>query len=77
MKSVSRALVAGLLGGALALTTACSSGGGKGGSSDGGKPADSKAAVSAAQIAIEPKTGASDVKPSGALKVSVASGKLS
>ncbi|WP_280701140.1 Ig-like domain-containing protein [Kitasatospora sp. GP82] len=76
MKSVSRALVAGLLGGALALTTACSSSG-KGGSSDGGKPAESKAAVSAAQISIEPKAGATDVKPQGALKVAVAGGKLS
>ncbi|MGE7439654.1 MULTISPECIES: L,D-transpeptidase [Kitasatospora] len=71
-----RALVAGLLGGALALTTACSSGGG-GGSSDGGKTAESKAAASAAQIAITPKNGATDVKPSDGLKVSVASGKLS
>ncbi|MGK4583052.1 L,D-transpeptidase [Kitasatospora sp. HPMI-4] len=73
MKSVRRALVAGLLGGALALTTACSGGGG--GSSDG-KAAESKAPVSAAQIAISPKNGATDVKPSDGLKVSVASGKL-
>jgi lipoprotein-anchoring transpeptidase ErfK/SrfK len=70
---VSRALAAGLLGGALALTTACSGGGG--GSSDG-KAAESKAPVSAAQIAISPKNGATGVKPSDGLKVSVASGKL-
>ncbi|GAA2132310.1 Ig-like domain-containing protein [Kitasatospora kazusensis] len=77
-----RALAAGVLGGALALTTACSGGGGTGGSGGSGSaaakaPGASKSAVSAAVLSIEPANGATDVKPSGALKVSVASGKLS
>ncbi|KJK54820.1 hypothetical protein UK12_32635, partial [Saccharothrix sp. ST-888] len=69
----------GLTAGVLVLTTAACSAGGGGASGDAAaRIAESpKPTVSAAQIAIEPKTGASDVKPSGALKVSVASGKLS
>jgi len=74
VKSVRRGVVAGLLGGALALSTACSSGGG--GGTGGTTGATSKAAVSAAVVTIEPANGATGVKPSGPLKVSVTSGKL-
>ncbi|MDH6575723.1 Ig-like domain-containing protein [Kitasatospora sp. MAP5-34] len=83
MKSMGRALAAGVLGGALALTTACSGGSGSGGTGGGSgsggakSPSASKSAVSAAVVSIAPANGATDVKPSGALKVSVASGKLS
>ncbi|WP_441250182.1 L,D-transpeptidase [Kitasatospora sp. McL0602] len=80
MRSFGRALTAAAVGGALVLTAACSSSGGGGGTSTdgGGKPAASKSTpVSAAVVSIAPANGATDVKPSGVLKVSVASGKLS
>ncbi|MFJ1704712.1 Ig-like domain-containing protein [Kitasatospora sp. NPDC088346] len=67
-----RVLAATVFGGALALTTACSGGGG--GSASG--PAASKEKTSAAAVSIEPANGATGVKPTGALKVSVANGKL-
>ena len=64
-----------VLGGALALTTACSSsGGGFGPSADGPKQAEQK--KSAALVSIEPANGATGVKPSGALKVGVTNGRL-
>ncbi|MGF1430801.1 Ig-like domain-containing protein [Kitasatospora sp. LaBMicrA B282] len=76
-----------LLGGVLLLSTACTSGGGthpggsdaKGGgpSAAGGSPSSSAAPkTSAAVVDVEPKNGAQNVAPSGALKVSVTSGKL-
>ncbi|MGE7437358.1 L,D-transpeptidase [Kitasatospora sp. NPDC001175] len=74
-----RRIRGGLTTGALVLATAaCSAGGGGGSDQAAAKMAASpKPTVSAARIDIEPKAGATDVKPSGALKVSVASGKLS
>ncbi|WP_354642389.1 L,D-transpeptidase [Kitasatospora camelliae] len=81
MKSIRGGLAVGALGGALVLMVAgCSSGGGK--TAEGapaGAPnatAAARPAVSAAVVSIEPANGAADVKPSGALKVSVAGGKL-
>jgi hypothetical protein len=82
MASLRRGVAVGALGGALVLmATACgSSGGGTGGGTGDGRAATTAAAprptVSAARIAIEPGNGATDVKPSGALKVSVAGGRL-
>ncbi|MCC9306952.1 Ig-like domain-containing protein [Kitasatospora sp. RB6PN24] len=70
-----------LAGGVLVLATACgpdsSNAGGSGGSSGG--PAASSAAspkLSAAVLSVSPKDGTDDVAPSGAVKVSVADGKL-
>ncbi|MER5637616.1 Ig-like domain-containing protein [Kitasatospora sp. NPDC002227] len=78
MKSIGRGVTAAVVGGAIALTAACSSSGGGSASGGAGKtPTPSKPAVSAAVVSISPANGATDVKPSGALKVSVASGKLS
>ncbi|WP_345699039.1 L,D-transpeptidase [Kitasatospora terrestris] len=77
--------LAGVLGGALILTaalTGCSAAGAKTKDPAGAAPAAAKLAespkptVSAAVVTVEPATGAKDVKPAGALKVSVASGKL-
>ncbi|MFI9270339.1 Ig-like domain-containing protein [Kitasatospora sp. NPDC052896] len=70
----------GALSGAL-LLAACSGGGGHSGGSSaggsgGGTAAQAAAKTSAAVVDIEPKNGTQDVAPSGALKVSVASGKL-
>ncbi|MDH6133141.1 lipoprotein-anchoring transpeptidase ErfK/SrfK [Kitasatospora sp. MAA4] len=74
--------------GGLLLATACSSGGtggttgagGSGGGGASGQPgtvaSSSQAKTSAAVVDIEPKDGSTGVAPSGALKVSVASGKL-
>ncbi|MER5637615.1 Ig-like domain-containing protein [Kitasatospora sp. NPDC002227] len=81
-----RGLAAVGLGGALVLmTAACGSGSGSGAdaaAARAGSKAPSASAspgptVSAAVVKIEPADGAKDVKPGGALKVSVASGKLS
>ncbi|GAA2142623.1 Ig-like domain-containing protein [Kitasatospora kazusensis] len=83
-----RPLAALALGGALLLATACGSAGvhpggaavsaGAGGNAGaGGAGATSVTAKpSAAVLDVEPKNGAQDVPPSGALKVSVTSGKL-
>ncbi|MBB4924552.1 L,D-transpeptidase [Kitasatospora kifunensis] len=85
-----RAAAALLLGGALLLTAACGpdsggSGGGKaaGAPSAGGQNAPAAAAAnsptakpSAAVVDVEPKDGTQNVAPNGALKVTVASGKL-
>ncbi|GAA1975193.1 Ig-like domain-containing protein [Kitasatospora viridis] len=72
----------------LVLATACgpddtkasgsgSSGGGSGSSSAPGTPGSAASPkVSAAQLSVDPKDGATDVAPNGALKVSVADGKL-
>ncbi|WP_035797867.1 L,D-transpeptidase [Kitasatospora mediocidica] len=77
------------LGSTMLLATACSGSGTGGGTSADGKPAAggpgapsaapaSSAApkTSAAVVDIQPKDGSQDVAPAGALKVSVASGKL-
>ncbi|MDH6128038.1 Ig-like domain-containing protein [Kitasatospora sp. GP82] len=63
----------------LVLTTAaCSAGGGSGASGQATEVAGApKPTVSAAQISIEPKSGTTDVKPQGVLKVAVAGGRLS
>ncbi|MFJ1752439.1 Ig-like domain-containing protein [Kitasatospora sp. NPDC088134] len=74
----------GALAGALVLmaTAGCSGpakaegGGGGGGSSSSATPSPAKPTVSAATIAIEPANGTVDVKPSGAVKVTAAGGKL-
>jgi len=78
-----RGLAVGALSGALVLAaTGCSqSGNAKPGAGNAAAAMQSAAApakpsVSTAVISIEPGDGAKDVKPSGALKVSVASGKL-
>ncbi|MFD9125911.1 Ig-like domain-containing protein [Kitasatospora sp. NPDC059571] len=81
MASVRRTVAAGALGGALVLmATGCGSSGGGGAKSGDGRAATTaaapKPAVSAAQIGIEPKNGSTGVKPSGALKVTVSSGRL-
>ncbi|WP_104821113.1 Ig-like domain-containing protein [Kitasatospora sp. MMS16-BH015] len=80
-----KGLAAGVLGGALVLTVAACGGpasptpasGGAGGAGAGAASASPKPAVSAAVVSIEPADGSKDVKPSGALKVGVAGGKLS
>jgi hypothetical protein len=69
-----------LAGGVLVLATACgpdssSDAAGKGGSS-GGPAASASPKLSAAVLSVSPKDGTQDVAPSGALKVSVADGKL-
>ncbi|MDH6576330.1 Ig-like domain-containing protein [Kitasatospora sp. MAP5-34] len=73
-----RAVTTLALGSMLLLLTACgggtSGGGSKAANASGAAPATPK--VSAAQVEVEPKNGAQDVAPSGALKVSVTSGKL-
>ncbi|MER5864694.1 Ig-like domain-containing protein [Kitasatospora sp. NPDC002040] len=81
-----RGLAVGALGGVLVLTaTGCSGEGrstaapGPGGAaaSQSATPATpARPTVSAAVVSIEPADGAKDVKPAGALKVSVAGGKL-
>ncbi|MGK4583053.1 L,D-transpeptidase [Kitasatospora sp. HPMI-4] len=71
MKRIRGVLIAGSL---VLATAACSAGGG--GAEQASAELAAKAAVSAAQIAISAKNGATDVKPSDGLKVSVASGKL-
>ncbi|MFJ9517887.1 Ig-like domain-containing protein [Kitasatospora sp. NPDC101801] len=82
-----RGLAVGALGGALVLmATGCSGGNSPAGSGSGqaaaalqGAPsasAPAKPTVSTAVVSIEPGNGAKDVKPAGALKVSVAGGKL-
>ncbi|WP_327067921.1 L,D-transpeptidase [Kitasatospora sp. NBC_01302] len=79
-----RAGAALLLGGVLVLTAACgpdSSGGGKPNAApNGGGTAAAQssptAKPSAAVVDVEPKDGTKDAAPNGALKVSVASGKL-
>ncbi|MCP2307659.1 MULTISPECIES: L,D-transpeptidase [Kitasatospora] len=78
-----RGLAVGALGGALVLmaVTGCSAGGTKDKGGDSGAAAakiaaPAKPTVSAAVVSIEPANGTKDVKPAGALKVSVASGKL-
>ncbi|MEY9943884.1 Ig-like domain-containing protein [Kitasatospora sp. GAS1066B] len=84
-----RAGTALLLGGVLLLATACGSGSGSGGGSASGSGAGHRAApaavtggpssapkTSAAVVEVEPKDGSQNVAPSGALKVSVTSGKL-
>jgi lipoprotein-anchoring transpeptidase ErfK/SrfK len=63
-------MAAAALGCVLAVTTACSSGG-SGTGSEAAKPK-----ASAAVIGIEPGNGAKDVKPTGALKVTVTNGRL-
>ncbi|WP_420707659.1 MULTISPECIES: L,D-transpeptidase [unclassified Streptomyces] len=68
-----------VIAGALVLSlAACGGGGGSGsGSGDGkGKGGSRKGAQSAAAVSIAPKSGATGVDTSGALKVSVAQGKL-
>nr|WP_234443540.1 Ig-like domain-containing protein [Streptomyces sp. NRRL B-24484] len=72
-RAAGRVVAAAVLGGALVLTTACSSSGGGGSSSGADKQEQKK---SQAQLTIEPANGATKVKPSGALKVAVANGKL-
>ncbi|WP_280723626.1 Ig-like domain-containing protein [Kitasatospora sp. MAA4] len=78
------------VGGTLLLATACGGNGGGTSASADGKPAAGGGAgtpsaapassaapkTSAAVVDIEPKDGAQDVAPTGALKVSVSSGKL-
>lgn len=69
-----------LAGGVLVLATACgpddtSKAGGSGGSS-GGPAASASPKLSAAVLSVSPKDGTDDVAPSGAVKVSVADGKL-
>ncbi|MFF2658103.1 Ig-like domain-containing protein [Kitasatospora sp. NPDC058032] len=97
VRSIRRAVAAGLVGGALVLTSACGGGGGASGgggnagaakaelggaagvpsASATGAPATSAAPkVSQAVVDIEPKTGAVDVAPDGALKVAVSGGRL-
>ncbi|MFJ9948092.1 Ig-like domain-containing protein [Kitasatospora sp. NPDC091207] len=100
MRSIRTVVAAGLIGGALVLTSACSGGGGGGSAAkaelgggaaagaassasapgSGAAPATAPAAatpkVSTAVLDIQPKNGAVDVAPSGALKVAVAGGRL-
>ncbi|MDH6112871.1 lipoprotein-anchoring transpeptidase ErfK/SrfK [Kitasatospora sp. MAP12-15] len=89
MKSKAKAIRVVLAVGGLLLATACSSGGGSGTTSGAGgtgggtggaagQPGTSSSAASksTAVVDIEPKDGATNVAPAGALKVSVASGKL-
>ncbi|WP_189270919.1 L,D-transpeptidase [Kitasatospora griseola] len=69
--------VVGALAGALVLmaTAGCSTDTAKA-DSPKAAPSSAKPTVSAATIAIEPANGTTDVKPSGAVKVSAANGKL-
>ncbi|MFI6442998.1 Ig-like domain-containing protein [Kitasatospora sp. NPDC050543] len=87
MKSIRAGVAAGLLGGVLVLTTACSGGGSTtgaqaalgadaAGAPAASAPATAQPKVSAAVLEISPRNGATDVAPGGALKVSVAKGKL-
>ncbi|PBC77715.1 lipoprotein-anchoring transpeptidase ErfK/SrfK [Streptomyces sp. TLI_235] len=80
MASVRRGLTAGALGGVLVLAAAaCSSTGAAPGAAAPGAgttAAKAKPAVPAAVVGIEPKNGAVDVKPSGAVKVTAFGGKL-
>ncbi|MEV7178685.1 Ig-like domain-containing protein [Kitasatospora sp. NPDC093679] len=79
MGSVRRGLTAGLLGGALVLAAAaCGPSGSPGGaaSAAGTTAARPRPTVPAAVVTVEPKNGATDVKPSGALKVTATGGKL-
>ncbi|MFB7376349.1 Ig-like domain-containing protein [Kitasatospora purpeofusca] len=112
MKSIRKVVAAGLVGGALVLTSACGGSGGAGsgtaakaelgaggtaGAPSSAAPADGQAAgapaatgapagaattapavpkVSQAVVDIQPKSGAVDVAPNGALKVAVTGGKL-
>ncbi|WP_063857120.1 L,D-transpeptidase [Kitasatospora sp. Root107] len=79
-----RGLAVGALGGALVLVATGCSGEGKSPAVSGAGNAaaalqsatPAKPTVSAAVVSIEPGNGAKDVKPAGALKVSVAGGKL-
>ncbi|MFD9130242.1 Ig-like domain-containing protein [Kitasatospora sp. NPDC059571] len=71
MKRTNRFMAAAALGSALMVTTAACSSGGGGGGSEAAKPK-----ASAAKVSIEPGDGAKDVKPNGALKVTVTDGKL-
>ncbi|MEV6206586.1 Ig-like domain-containing protein [Kitasatospora sp. NPDC051914] len=73
-RAAGRVVAAAVLGGALVLTTACSSSGGGSSSTGSGKQEEQK--KSQAVVSIEPANGATKVKPSGALKVAVANGKL-
>jgi lipoprotein-anchoring transpeptidase ErfK/SrfK len=68
----------GLIAGALVLSlAACGGGGGKtAGAGDGKGSATQQAKQSTAAVSISPKSGATGVDTSGALKVSVAKGKL-
>ncbi|BFV61053.1 Ig-like domain-containing protein [Kitasatospora sp. CMC57] len=80
-----KGLAVGALGGALVLMATGCSGEGKSAGGSGAanaaaalqSAAPTKPAVSAAVVSIEPGSGAKDVKPAGALKVSVTGGKLS
>ncbi|MFE7193161.1 Ig-like domain-containing protein [Kitasatospora sp. NPDC057541] len=94
--AIRRAVAAGLVGGALVLTSACGGASGDGGggnagaakaelggaagvpsASPTGAPATSAAPkVSQAVVDIEPRAGAVDVAPDGALKVAVSGGRL-
>ncbi|MEV6208169.1 Ig-like domain-containing protein [Kitasatospora sp. NPDC051914] len=80
MGSVRRGLTAGVLGGALVLAAAACGPSGEGkdttASKAGTTAARPRPTVPAAVVAIEPKNGATDVKPSGALKVTATGGKL-
>ncbi|MEV0534950.1 Ig-like domain-containing protein [Kitasatospora sp. NPDC050463] len=102
MRSIRTVVAAGLIGGALVLTSACGGGAGGGsaakaelgggaaagaastaspqasGSAPAGTPAPAAATpkVSAAVLDIQPKNGAVDVAPNGALKVAVTGGRL-
>jgi hypothetical protein len=80
-----RAAVALLAGGVLVLTSACGpddtskAGGGSGDASSASSASPGGAAspkLSAAVVTVDPKDGTQDVAPSGAVKVSVTSGKL-
>ncbi|MFF2954546.1 Ig-like domain-containing protein [Kitasatospora sp. NPDC057965] len=97
--AIRRAVAAGLVGGALVLTSACGAGGGASGDGGGGNAGAAKAElggaagvpsapptgapatsaapkVSQAVVDIEPRAGAVDVAPDGALKVAVSGGRL-
>lgn len=77
MTAMRRRLAVGALGGALVLTVAgCGGGSGSTQAKGAGAPVPPKPSVSAAVVTIEPANGAADVKPSGALKVSAANGRL-
>ncbi|WP_052390924.1 L,D-transpeptidase [Streptomyces sp. NRRL B-24484] len=79
MGSVRRGLTVGLLGGALVLTAAaCGPSGSPGGTASGAGTTAARPRPTAptAVVAVEPKNGATDVKPSGALKVTATGGKL-
>ncbi|WP_329567746.1 L,D-transpeptidase [Kitasatospora sp. NBC_01266] len=83
-----RAAIALLAGGVLMLASACGpddtssktsaqgSGGGNGGAAAGSPAAAPSPKLSAAQLTVTPSDGAQNVAPSGAVKVSVANGKL-